>query len=81
MRETHDDANSGAALGFMNTANMLGGMIGLPLVGLLLNHLWDGHMLDGVKHYTTSNYTASLSLLPLMMLISIALLCLVKEKA
>ncbi|MDF1678754.1 MAG: MFS transporter [Legionellaceae bacterium] len=79
MKEIHDTAYSGAALGFMNTANMVGGLIGLPLVGLVLNHLWDGQMLDGVKHYTTANYVLSLSLLPLMMLISIGLLALIDE--
>ncbi len=79
MKEIHDTAYSGAALGFMNTANMVGGLIGLPLVGLVLNYLWDGHMLDGVKYYTTSNYMLSLSLLPLMMLISIGLLVLIDE--
>jgi predicted MFS family arabinose efflux permease len=80
MKEIHDEAYSGAALGFMNTANMIGGMLGLPLVGFLLNHLWDGNMLEGVKHYTTSNYIYSLSLLPLMMLISIGLLAFVQEE-
>ncbi|MDF1645877.1 MAG: MFS transporter [Legionellaceae bacterium] len=80
MKEIHDDAYSGAALGFMNTANMVGGLVGLPLVGLLLNRLWDGNMLNGVKHYTTANYTVSLSLLPLMMLISISLLFFIHEE-
>jgi predicted MFS family arabinose efflux permease len=80
MKEIHDDAYSGAALGFMNTANMLSGMVGLPLVGFLLNYLWDGSMLDGVQHYTTSNYIYSLSLLPLMMLVSIGLLGFIKEE-
>ena len=80
MKEIHDDAYSGAALGFMNTANMIGGMLGLPLVGFFLNRLWDGGMLDGVKHYTTSNYISALSLLPLMILISIGLLAFVQEE-
>ena len=80
MKEVHDDAYSGAALGFMNTANMVGGLIGLPLVGWLLNYLWNGDMLDGVKHYTASNYITSLSLLPTMILISIGLILLMKEE-
>lgn len=80
MKEIHDEAHSGAALGFMNTANMIGGLVGLPLVGWLLNALWDGNMLEGVKHYTTANYMVSLALLPLMIFISILLLGLVKEK-
>ena len=80
MKEIHDTAYSGAALGFMNTANMVGGLIGLPLVGFLLNRMCDGTMLDGVKDYTTSNYAMSLSLLPLMMLVSIGLLYFVDER-
>ncbi|MCH9757044.1 MAG: MFS transporter [Gammaproteobacteria bacterium] len=80
MKEIHDAAYSGAALGFMNTANMIGGLIGLPLVGWVLNRLWDGNMLEGVKSYTTGNYVTSLSLLPIMMLISIVLLYFVDEE-
>ncbi|MDX2346541.1 MAG: MFS transporter [Legionella sp.] len=80
MKETHDDAYSGAALGFMNTANMVGGMIGLPLVGFVLNRLWDGTMLDGVASYSAANYIYALSLLPLMMLVSIGLLALIREE-
>ncbi len=80
MKEIHDEAYSGAALGFMNTANMVGGLVGLPLVGLILDKLWNGAMLDGVKYYTTGNYITSLTLLPLMMLISIILLYFVDEE-
>lgn len=79
MKEMHDDAHSGAALGLMNTANMTGGAIGLPLVGLVLNYLWDGTMLDGIKIYTASNYATGLSILPLMMLLSLGLLTFIKE--
>ena len=79
IKEIHDEAHTGAALGFMNTANMTGGAIGLPLVGFLLNHTWDGNMLNGVKTYSTSNYMYSLSLLPMMILISFVLLCFIKE--
>jgi predicted MFS family arabinose efflux permease len=79
IKEIHDEAHTGAALGFMNTANMTGGAIGLPLVGFLLNHTWDGNMLNGVKAYSTSNYMYSLSLLPMMILISFVLLCFIKE--
>lgn len=79
IKEIHDEAHTGAALGFMNTANMIGGAIGLPLVGFLLNHAWDGSMLNGLKAYSTSNYMYSLSILPIMILISFVLLCLIKE--
>ncbi|MDF1683989.1 MAG: MFS transporter [Legionellaceae bacterium] len=80
IKEIHDESNSGAALGFMNTANMLGGAIGLPLVGCLLNFTWHGNMEHGIKTYSTSNYMSALSLLPLMIFISFALLCFIKEK-
>ena len=79
IKEAHDEAHTGAALGFMNTANMTGGAIGLPLVGLLLNHAWDGSILQGVKTYTTANYMYSLSILPIMMLVSFVLLCFIQE--
>ena len=80
MKEIHSQAYSGAALGFMNTANMIGGLIGIPLVGFVLNYLWDGTILNTVKHYTGANYVTALSLLPLMMSVSILLLYFVSEE-
>lgn len=79
IKDIHDESHTGAALGFMNTANMTGGAIGLPLVGLLLNRTWNGSMMHDVKTYSTSNYMYSLSLLPVMILISLILLCFIKE--
>jgi predicted MFS family arabinose efflux permease len=80
MKEIHDEAHTGAALGFMNTANMTGGAIGLPLVGFLLNRSWDGALLHHVKVYTASNYIVSLSILPIMMLTSLLLLYFIREE-
>ena len=79
IKEIHDETHTGAALGFMNTANMTGGAIGLPLVGFLLNHTWDGDIFDGIKIYSTSNYMHSLSLLPIMILVSFVLLFFIQE--
>lgn len=80
IKEIHADENAGAALGFMNTANMIGGAIGLPLVGLLLNQVWAGEMLNQVKVYSTTNYVVALSILPLMILFSLGLTLLIREK-
>ena len=80
IKELHGENNSGAALGFMNTANMMGGAIGLPLVGWMLNYCWDGTKLNNIKIYSTADYIFSLSILPMMILISLGLVFLIKEK-
>ena len=80
MHDLHVNASSGAALGFMNAANMIGGAVGQPLIGLLLDDTWDGTMLNNVRIYSTSDYQYALSCLPIMLLVSLALIPFIKEK-
>ena len=71
--------NSGAALGFMNTANMLGGAIGQPLIGMLLDLTWNGAFVEGAPAYTTANYQTALLVLPALIAISLLLLPMIEE--
>ena len=79
MRNLHSNGNSGAALGFMNTANMVGGAIGQPVIGVLLDMLWDGNMINNVRVYSAANYQYSLSCLPIIIAISLILIPFIKE--
>ena len=80
MHDLHLNASSGAALGFMNAANMVGGAVGQPLIGILLDATWDGTLVNGVRLYSVSNYQYALSCLPIMLVISLALIPFIKEK-
>lgn len=80
MHDLHINASSGAALGFMNTANMIGGAVGQPLIGVLLDATWDGTLVNGVRMYSVADYQYSLSCLPIMLAISIILIPFIKEK-
>lgn len=88
MRLNHSKKNAGAALGFMNAANMLGGAIGQPLVGMLLEMSYRKEIaiatLNNVaitdeRLYTTLNYQYALSSLPILIAISFVLLPFIKE--
>jgi len=80
MHDLHSDGNSGAALGFMNTANMVGGAVGQPLIGILLDWTWDGTLLHHARVYSTSSYQCALLALPIMIAISLLLLPFIDEK-
>jgi len=58
---------------------MLGGVIGQPLIGMLLDLTWDGAMVDNARVYTTANYQYSLTCLPIIIAISLVLIPFLKE--
>lgn len=90
MRLIHSKEMAGAALGFMNMANMVGGALGQPLVGYLLD-LSNKHQTTQIaskaienataQPYTTFDYHIALSILPLMMLVSVVLWFFIEEKS
>lgn len=74
MRETNPQDYNATALGFMNMLNMLGGALGQPFVGLILDRYWTGQMVDGVRLYSLSGYHVALAALPIMIAISLFLI-------
>ena len=80
MHDLHVNEASGAALGFMNAANMIGGAVGQPLIGVLLDARWDGTLLNNVRVYSMADYQYALSCLPIMLAISLILIPFIKEK-
>lgn len=70
---------SGVSTGFVNSLVMTGGVMFQPLVGFLLDFLWDGRMCNDIPVYTLSNYQTALSIIPLCMLISLLILFLIPE--
>lgn len=64
---------SGTAGGFHNMICMLSGVIFMPFIGWLLDSTWQGKMVDGVRAFTTAEYTFALSSISL----ALAFACLV----
>lgn len=79
MREINPPDISGSALGFMNAINMVGGALGQPLVGWLLDRQWSGQMLDGARIYSIANFHIALMLIPLCAAISLLILFFIRE--
>lgn len=52
----------------INTGDALFGSFTEPLIGKILDMSWDGTIVDGVHHFSTSNYHLALALLPLYLL-------------
>jgi len=78
-RETDTTKSSGAAMGFMNMINMIGGALAQPLVGLFLDWRWHGLMAQGIRLYSSTDFKIALTILPVGMLCAILLLPFIKE--
>lgn len=62
---------AGTAVGFNNMAVVAGGIILQPLIGFVLQLLWNGEVANGVHVYSLSNYEIALFSLPLLSLLGI----------
>ncbi len=60
----------GSACGFHNAMCMISGVIAQPLMGWILDLLWNGHMVEGVRHFLPSNYQMAFAVIPLALLAS-----------
>ena len=79
VRELHPKAVSGTALGFMNMINNFGGAIAPPMVGIILDIYWGNTLVDGMRVYSTHDYTIALTILPVILLFSLIILPFIKE--
>lgn len=68
-----------SGLGFMNMMNMVGIALLQPLIGYLLDVLWQGEIINNIRIYPIEAYYYALSVLPLAIFIAFLLLCRVKE--
>jgi MFS family permease len=66
-------------LSFMNMMNMIGIAIAQPVIGLILDKLWQGEIVDKVRVYPLEAYHIGLALLPAGMFISLLLLPQIRE--
>jgi len=79
VQEINPAENSATALGFMNMINMLGGALGQPFIGYLLDLMWHGQLNNGSRVYSAITFQTALSTLPLCILAALFLLLLIRK--
>ncbi|MDF2530352.1 MAG: major facilitator family transporter [Gammaproteobacteria bacterium] len=62
---------TGIALGVTNMASVLIGAIFIPLIGWILDLLWNGQMLNGARVFSVQDYQIAFVLLPACFLIAL----------
>lgn len=78
-KENNTSAISGTAIAFANFLIMMGGFVFQPIIGKLLDFGWDGTVYNGIRIYSTTDYTTALSILPLGLLLAGLLTLTLKE--
>jgi sugar phosphate permease len=71
---------SATAGGFHNMICMLSGVIFMPFIGWLLDYVWQGGYVNGVRAYTASEYTFALSSITVCLALACVIIFLIEEK-
>lgn len=66
-------------LSFMNMMNMIGIALAQPLVGVILDQMWHGEIVNKVRVYPMEAYQLALAILPIGIFISLLILPRIKE--
>ena len=66
-------------LSFMNMMNMVGIALAQPLIGIILDQMWQGELVDNVRVYPLEAYHVALGLLPFGIFVSLLILPRIKE--
>lgn len=78
-KENNPHKISGTAIAFINFVIMMGGFIFQPIVGDVLDWLWDGRLEDGIRVYRAHHYIIALSIIPIGLFIASIVTLFVKE--
>lgn len=70
---------SGTAGGFQNMVSMLSGVLFMPIIGKLLDYTWQGQYENGVRVFTTGQYTFALSSITLSLFLACCVVFFIKE--
>lgn len=80
VREINAPILTGTAIGFINTLNNASGALAQPIVGKILDNLWDRSVnADGSPIYSIDAYNTALMFLPICLLIAFLLVPFIKE--
>lgn len=66
-------------LSFMNMMNMIGIALAQPLIGVILDQMWGGEVVNKVRIYPMEAYQLALAILPMGIFISLLILPRIKE--
>lgn len=78
-REVSSLKIAGTAIALTNMIVMVGGNVFQPVIGKILDLHWRGHMFEGIRHYSASDYKLALSVLPISILLAIIVTFFIKE--
>jgi len=70
----------GSAIALTNSLVAFGGSLFQPVAGFLLDHHWDGKIVDGIRIYSAGDYRSALTILPICLFLALILSFVVKEK-
>jgi nitrate/nitrite transporter NarK len=79
VKETLPPALAGTAGGVTNMGNMLGGMLLQPAVGWVLDRMWSGEIVNGVRVFDLDAYRAGFMLMIAWMGVAVALILFTRE--
>jgi nitrate/nitrite transporter NarK len=79
VKETVPPSLAGTAGGITNMGNMLGGMLLQPAVGWVLDRMWGGQTVDGVRVFDLDAYRAGFMLMLAWMGVAVALVLFTRE--
>jgi predicted MFS family arabinose efflux permease len=78
-REISSSESAGTAIALTNMFIMIGGALLQPVIGIVLDLLWDGTIVNGLHVYSSKNFQIALSVLPAGLLLSVILSFFLKE--
>lgn len=79
IKEVHSLIFAATVLGFMNTFDSICEAVTEPFIGKLLDMGWNGRIENGARLFSLHDYHLGLATLPIYLIISLVLLCFIKE--
>lgn len=80
VKEINPAHISGTTIGFTNTVVMLSGVIFQPLLGMILDSVWSGHLTStGIRQYTADDYFLAMLAIPISLGVNLLLVRFIKE--
>ena len=78
-RELSSKKVAATAVAVTNMLVMVSGSLLTPLVGIILDYLWNGIMVNGEHVYSAANFTIALTMLPIACIVGALLVAFLKE--
>lgn len=80
VKKINSDSLVGTAVGFNNMCVVAGGFLLQPIIGAILDKMWDGKIIDGAPFYNIHAYKVSLMIIPVCYAVSFLVSFFLREK-